>query len=90
MKFHSQSVPVDFSTPCAVQTPENSKHLIVSEGTNKFGCISAVPAGTRFKGTCKKSVQVVGRKFCEGIHKHLHMHVALDKSAGRPRVAVPS
>ena len=35
-----------FSTPRTVQTPENSKYLIVSEGANKFGCISAVPAGT--------------------------------------------
>ena len=33
-----------FSTPRTVQTPE--KYLIVFEGTNKFDCISAVPAGT--------------------------------------------
>ena len=34
----------------------------------------------------KRSVQVVGRKFCDVIHKHLHMHVTLDKPAGRPRM----
>ena len=72
-KFHDQSVPVDFSS-------QNSEQLIVSEGTTAVInlAVSAVQAGTAVKGTWylavkKKCVQVVGREFRDGNHKHLHI-----------------
>ena len=74
-----QLVPPNLAVPsCLLHVPSSTIHFRHCTWLKGTGLI---PSSTR-----KKCVHVVERKFRDGIHKNLRMHVALDKSTRRPRM----